>query len=132
MIQTLILNFLKNNWKKLLIGFVLFLILIYTIIGIKSCFKPAPPVIPEDKLQAIKEVNDAERKKVIQDLIETNQERIYTVNERTTIAEVNTVERSRAVDEKVAQVNQKIKEAQQQGGDVTSEELECILTKVCP
>jgi DNA-binding transcriptional MerR regulator len=80
-----------------------------------------------EKIEKINSENAAERKKELQEVIEKNAEVVQTVDERTTIAETNVVERDRLIDEKVKEVDAKIAEAKKQGRDVTQEELECML-----
>lgn len=129
-------SFLKNiwniwwaqwTWPLKLISVVLLIIVIGLVVGFfKSCGKPTPK-IDEQSLQKINSQNKREREQELQKVIEENADIVQTVNQNTTIAETNVVERNREIDEKVKEADKKIVEAKQQGRDVTSEELECIL-----
>ena len=96
----------------------------------RSCGKKAS--IDQEQINKINAANEKERKAELQKVIEENQEVVATVDNRTTIAETNVVERNRLIDEKIKEVDKKIAEAKQQGHDVTAEELECLLTGNCP
>lgn len=128
---TLILLWLKSNWKSVIVGVGIFVIILFVFFTFKGCFTPAPLRVDEDSLQKINSQNATERKKELQTLIEDNKEVVRTVDERTTIAETNVIERNREVDQKIVEADKKIEAAKSQGKDVTSEELECILTGVC-
>jgi hypothetical protein len=107
------------------VGFVLLLLLI--VIGFRSCGRSQSVKIDEETIQKVNSQNERERKKELEKIITENSEVVKTVDERTTIAETNTVERERMLDAKIAEVNQKIAEAKTQGKDVSSAELECLL-----
>lgn len=97
---------------------------------VKSCFHKKPS-IDLDTVNRINTANESQRKKELEKVIFENQEVIKTVDERTNLADVNIVEREKAIDEKIKQVDAKIQEAKANGKDVTSAELECILTGNC-
>lgn len=105
---------------------VLVLLLMIVVLGIKSCGKKETH-IDQASVEKINSNNKAEREAELTRTIEKNQDVITTVDGRTTIAETNVVERDRLIDEKVKSADQAIQAAKQQGRDVTSEELECIL-----
>jgi hypothetical protein len=83
--------------------------------------------VSQEEINRINTANDRERKKEIESVILKNAETVTTVNEQTTIANANVVERNRLLDEKIAEVDKNIVEAKQQGRDVTQEELQCLL-----
>ena len=117
--------FVKDNWKIVLpviVGIVLFILLITSF---RSCGKKA--TIDQEQINKINSANEKERKLELQKVIEQNQEVVATVDNRTTIAETNVVERNRQIDEKIKEVDKKIIEAKAQGKDVTAEELEALL-----
>lgn len=102
------------------------LVLIGFVALFRSCGKRQVK-IDESQIQKINQANERERKLEIEKVILENANTIKTVDERTTIAETNVVERNRLLDEKIKDADKKIAEAKQQKGDVTSEELEKIL-----
>lgn len=116
---------------KLISAAVLLVILLLPFLWLRGCSKP--PVIDEEKINKINSANEKERKAELQKVIEENQEVIETVDNRTTIAETNVIERNRVIDEKVKEADKAIAEAKKRGRDVTAEELECLLTgNLCP
>lgn len=102
------------------------LVILLIVLGLRGCGKSTPK-IDEASLQKINSANKKEREQELQKVIENNADVVKTVDNRSNIAETNVVERNRLIDEKVKAADQAIVAAKQQGRDVTSEELECIL-----
>lgn len=94
---------------------------------LKSCFSRKPITVDPERLNKINTKTATEIKKEVQRVVEDNADVITTNDERSTIAEVNVVERNREVDDKVAVATQKIIEAKNNGQDITQEKLQCIL-----
>ena len=126
--------FLANIWGwtvahwRLVAGVVAVLFLV---IGISLVFRACnkrDAKIDHDTIDRINSKNEAEARKEVREMVEENMDVATTVDNRTTLAEANAVERDRLIEEKIAVVNQKVAEAKQQGRDVTAEELECLLT----
>lgn len=91
------------------------------------------PSIDQEQIEKINKANEKERKAELQKVIEENAEVVRTVDNRTSIAETNVIERNRSIDEKVKEADKAITEAKKQGRDVTAAELECLLTgNLCP
>jgi hypothetical protein len=109
------------------VGFLTGVILIY-----RACNKPPKPLtVDEPTLSKINSHNAAERQKALEETVYENAEVVKTVDERTTIAESNVIEMQREVDKKVAEADKKIEAVKREKGDVTAEELECILVGNC-
>lgn len=113
-------------YPRIIIGVVALVLLIVLIGSVRSCLRPKPKIDLE-RIERINKANETERRKEIEKVVLENLETTRTVDERTTLAEQNAVERDRVIDEKIDQVNQKIAEAKRDGKDVTSEQLECLL-----
>lgn len=99
---------------------------ILIIVAFRSCGKKRIK-IDEDAIQKINSANEAERKKELQKVIEENQDVINTVDNRSALSETNVIERNSFVDERVKAADRAIAEAKEQGQNVTSEQLQCIL-----
>lgn len=89
------------------------------------------PKIDLKTVDRINKANEVDRLKVLHETIEQNQQVIQTADNRTTIAETSVDERNKAIDAKVIEADKKIAQAQADHGNVSSEELECILTGNC-
>jgi DNA-binding transcriptional MerR regulator len=116
------LMFLVRNWRITLPAIALGIIVFFVF---RSCGRSKG--IDVKNIEKINSENKAERQQELREVVEENADAIKTVDGRTTIAETNVVERDRLVDEKVKEADKKIEEAKQQGQDVSSEQLECIL-----
>jgi FtsZ-interacting cell division protein ZipA len=95
--------------------------------GLRSCGKKKDIKIDHEAIQKVNSLNRAEVKKEVRELVEENADVIEATNDQTTLTEVNAVERDRVFEEKVREVDQKIQEAKAQDGDVSQEDLQCIL-----
>jgi hypothetical protein len=119
--------FARDNWKIVVPAIVL---LVLVVLFYKACgHKKAS--IDLETVNKINNANEQERKAEVRKTIEENQTVVQTVANTTTIAETDVAERDKAIEAKVKEADAKIAEAKQQGRDVTSEELECILTGAC-
>lgn len=114
--------------KRIFLGLVVLVALIIGLIVVKCAGGDSPKVINEETLQKVKNGDRSTIQKELQDRIDSNAETVRTVDNRTTIAEVNVVERNKAADAKVKQAADAVIAARQQGRDITAEELECLLT----
>jgi uncharacterized membrane protein len=106
------------------VGVVIFLVIFGLVY--RSCSSKSAKV----DLETVDKINDgnkAEVRKEVRELVEENAEVVTTVDNRTTIAETNVVERERVLDEKVRVVEQKIAEAKSIDGNVSQEDLQCAL-----
>jgi type II secretory pathway component PulC len=108
------------------VGFLTGVILIY-----RACNKPQAVVIPEGSLQKINSQNAAERQQGLTEVVEANATTIETVAKDAVIADTAAEERNAEVDKKVAEADKKAAEAKRQDGDVTAEELTCLLMENC-
>jgi hypothetical protein len=118
------------HWRLIAACLGAFLLLVLVVMAFKSCGKREVK-IDENQIQKINQANEKERKAELEKIINDNAEIIKTTDERSNIAEINRVERERLTDEKIAEVDKKIEAAKSQGKDVTSAELECMLTGDC-
>lgn len=113
------------HWRWLLYivaGLGLLLLLVF---AFRSCGKSAK--IDLETVDKINSKNAAEAKKEVREMVQDNLDVATTVDNRTTLAEANAVERDRLIEEKIKEVNQKVAEAKASNGNVTQEELQCIL-----
>lgn len=113
----------KRLVMYVLAAIALLLLIVFAYRGCKS--KTAK--VDLETVDKINSKNAAEAKKEVRDLVEENINVTTTVDNRTTLAEANAVERDRLIEEKIKVVNQQIAEAKNQGRDVTQEELQCLL-----
>lgn len=125
--------FIKNifgwivaHWRPVAAGVAGVCILILCIFAFRSCGKKEAK-IDHETVQKVNSQNKAEARKEVREMVEENLDVIETVNDRTALSEVNAVERDRKIEEKIAEVNQKIEEAKAIKGNVTQEDLQCIL-----
>lgn len=125
--------FLANLWGWIVahwrlvagvVGVVLFVIVFGLVY--RSCSKPSTKV-DLDTVNKINSGNKAEVRREVREMVEENAAVATTVDNRTTIAETNVVERDRLLDEKVRAVEQKIEAAKANGENVTQEQLQCAL-----
>lgn len=116
--------------KRLLIygvgGLVLLILVLFAYRGCKS--KPDFK-IDEDKIQRINSANRVEREAALESLIEDNLAVTQTVDERNVLAEVNNVEQERAIKEKLEEAAQAADKIRQVDGNITEDELKCLLNK---
>ncbi len=119
-------GFVVAHWRWFAVAGVV-LLFVFIVVNSRGCGNGSVK-IDEKTIQSINSANEKERKAELQKVIEDNQDVIKTVDERTELAGVNRVEREREIDAKIAEAEKKIQEAKSQGKDVTSAELECILT----
>ena len=103
------------------LGLLLLLVFVFRSCGGKSA------KIDLETVDKINSKNEAEAKKAVRDAVVENANVVMTVDNRSTLAETNIVERDRLIEEKLKVVNQKVAEAKAGGGNVTGPELECIL-----
>jgi hypothetical protein len=125
-----IIGFITAHWR-IIAPIAGFLVLLVVIIGFaRSCGKKTVK-IDEAQIQKINQANEKERKAELNKIITENSDVIKTVDERTELTEVNRVEREREIDARIKEADRKIQEVKEQKGNVTSEELECILMGNC-
>lgn len=103
------------------------ILLLIVFFSFKSCFKPKSAKVDIETANKINTGNAAEVRQQVRDMVEENAEVATTVDNRTTIAETNVVERNRLIEEKVKAIDQKIAEAKSNGEDITQEKLQCLL-----
>lgn len=123
---TWIVNHVRKNVRVYLYiaaGLVLLLAIVFVF---RSCGKKSAKVDLETA-NKINAGNKAEVRKEVREMVEENATVATTVDNRTTIAETNVVERDRLLDEKIKVVEQKIAEAKANGEDITQEKLQCLL-----
>lgn len=101
-------------------------ILLTVVISLRGCSSKSAKV-DLDTVNKINNGNATEVRNQVREMVEDNAEVTTTVDNRTTIAETNVVERNRLLDEKVKAVEQKINQAHAEGRNVTQEELQCEL-----
>lgn len=122
-------NIWWNQWTltpKLITAGVLAVLVLALVFGIKSCGKKEVK-IDHEAIQKVNSENKAEARGELREIVRGNLEVVEAVNERTALSDVNTVEQARKIDEKVAEADRKVEEAKAQKGNVTQEELKCIL-----
>lgn len=125
MTLVIVLAFL-TKYKKWFIYAGIGIVLLITIFWVKSCFTKEVK-IDQEQIQKINSSIEKERKEELRKVIEENSDVIKTVDERNTISETNIKERNKIIEEKVKEADKKIEESKRSNGDVTSEQLECIL-----
>jgi uncharacterized membrane protein (Fun14 family) len=121
--------FVVDHWKLVLTVVGVFTLLILVGLAYRGCKRQ-----PKIDLQAVEKINTAnrkEREEELRKIIVENQDVVKTVDERTAIAETQVEVREQVIEEKIKEADKKIVEAKSQGKDVTSAELECILTGNC-
>lgn len=123
-ILTWIVNYVRKHWQVVAGIAAIVLVIVFGLV-FRSCGKKAS--IDQEAINKINSANEKERKAELQIQIEKNQDVINTVDNRSSIADVNVIERNAVIAEKVRVVDRKIAEAKQQGRDVTGPELECML-----
>jgi len=118
---------LQWRWPLKLGSIIAIVLVLGLVIGFfKSCGRKTVK-IDQESINKINSENRKEREAELQKVVEENSDVVNTVDNRTAIAETNTIERNRLIEEKVKAVDAKIAEAKQQGRNVTQEELECLL-----
>lgn len=101
-------------------------LLLLLVIAFRSCGKSKAKVDLET-VDKINSKNEAEAKKAVRKTVEENMDVATTVDNRSTLAEVNIIERERLLEEKIKVVDRQIAEARAQGQDITQEQLQCLL-----
>lgn len=131
--------FLANLWGWIIAHWRLLLYIaagVILVIGIALVFRACGKSSAKIDLETVDKINsknEAEAKKEVREMVEDNLNVATTVDNRTTLAEANAVERDRLIEEKIKEVDKKIQEAKANGGNVTQEDLECILVPAnCP
>lgn len=102
------------------------IVVLFVAISFKACLTPQPK-IDEQTIQKVNSENERVRKEELKQIIEENSEVIKTVDERTTIAETNIEERDKLINQKIAEVDKKLEQIKNNKGEVTSDELQCLL-----
>lgn len=129
-IQLKVWKFVVANKTYFILG-AIGLILVFVLVFQSFCSRSKPVKIDEEAISKINSQNRAERIKELTEVVEDNTETIKTVDNRTTLAEADVVERNAEVDAKVREANTKIEQAKAEGRDVSAKELECMLTGNC-
>lgn len=115
-----------KKWATYLLIFLGLFLFLFIILGVRSCLSKDA----KSDQESIEKINSADRTKRLEELekiVNDNQDVIKTNDNRTLETENNIEERNRQIDEKIKEADKKIEEAKNQGKNVTSEELECIL-----
>src|SRR5687767_12790548 len=104
---------LKFKWPlKLISGVAVILLVLLPFLWLRGCGKPSAKIDLET-VDKINSKNAAEAKKEVREVVEENLTVTTTVDNRTTLAEANAVERDRLIEEKIKEVDKKITEAKQ-------------------
>ena len=121
------------KWARwIFIGTIAVIIILIAVLFAKFCGgREAASNINQEQIDRINTANRTERLKELQKVVEDNAQTVTTVNNSTTIAETNVIERDRLIDEKVKDVDKVIQQAKEHGRDITAEELECLLAGKC-
>lgn len=109
--------------KLVIVGIVL--ILISIIFVYQSCKKKVE--IDLESVDKINSKNEQLAKEELRKVVEENLEVIRTNDNRTIATATNIEERDRQINAAVAEAEKKVSEAKRQKGNVTQEELQCIL-----
>lgn len=132
LIANLLVNTLGMDFNKalrfakwLFIGLVALIILFVGIFVYRAC-KPQVK-IDEEKISKINKANEKERREELKVIVTENADVIKTNDNRTLETEQSIEAREKLIDEKVKEVDAKINEIRQQKGDVSQEELICLL-----
>ncbi len=80
-----------------------------------------------ETINKINSQNEKESKQAIREVIEANAESIKTIDERNTLSDEQIEFKQREVDKKVEQISKEIEYSKSQHGNVSGEELECLL-----
>lgn len=114
--------------KRIFVGAIILAVLLVGLIIVKCSGRDSPKVINEETLSKVKNADRQTIQKEFQTIIDNNADVVRTVDNRSTVAEVNAVERNRLADDKARQAADAVIAARLQGRNVTAEELECLLT----
>lgn len=117
-----ILLFVVDHWIGVLLAIAL---LVAVFFGYKACRREVK--IDEEQIQRINKANEIERREELKKVITENQDVIRTAENRTIATDASIAERERQIDAKVKEADAKIVEIKQQKGDVSQEELVCLL-----
>lgn len=116
---------LKKYWAQILTGIGI-LILLVVIAGVYQNCKPQPHLDLES-VQKINVADEVARKEELKKKLEENANIIKSTRENTNLIDLSIEEKNKQIAEKVEEANKQIEVIKEQGRDVTSEELECIL-----
>jgi hypothetical protein len=123
-------NIWWNQWTwPLKLGTLLvFLVVIGLIIGgLRSCGRKKDIKLDHETVQKVNSIDKAEVRKEIREMVEENLDVVEAVGSQTALTEVNAVERNRVIEEKITEADRKIQEVKAEKGNVTQEDLQCIL-----
>lgn len=118
-----------NQWTwPLKLGTVvaILVLLLIVFLSFRSCGKKEAK-IDHEAIQKVNSANKAEARQQVREMVEENLEVVEAVGNRTVLAEANAVERDRLIEEKVHDADAKVNAIKDQGGNVTQEQLQCIL-----
>ena len=123
-----VVDILNRYWREALAVVGVILALGIVIFTFKACNKPEKKLeIPIERINKINSDNEQEKREGLRETVVEHQEVLITVDERTTIAEVNVEERDAEIAKKVADADAKITVVRQHKGDVTADEVKCLL-----
>jgi hypothetical protein len=115
-------------WPKLISVGIVAVLLIVLVGGLRSCLsKSRTAKVDLETVDKINSKNANEARSDINKMVEENLDVVRTADNRTTLVEANAVERDRLIAEKKAVVNREVEKARAIDGNVTQEELQCIL-----
>lgn len=123
--------FVKDNWPYVLAFIGAVVLFVFVAVWFNSCGGNTPPVFTPESLNKINAAESERIEKVVREEIEKNAEAKRAVGDRTANAESDAERNKQEVDEKARKAAEKVKEARNQGRDVTAEELECIVLGNC-
>jgi hypothetical protein len=115
-------------WPKIISVGIVAVLLIVLVGGLRSCLsKSRTAKVDLETVDKINSKNANEARSDINKMVEENLDVVRTADNRTTLVEANAVERDRLIAEKKAVVNREVEKARAIDGNVTQEELQCIL-----
>ncbi len=117
----------RKYWRLAAVVVGAIIVLILLIVAFRSCGGKKEIKIDEAALQKVNSVNRIEREQELKEIITENLEVIKTIDNRTVLTDVVIEQRNREIAAKVKEADAKITEAKQQGKDVSSAELQCLL-----
>jgi len=120
--------FRVQKWIKMILivaGITILIIIGYKVF--RFVFPKKGVTIDQAAVQKINAADEKTRKDELHDQIVKNQDVIKTNDNRTELQNLDTAEKNREIDRKVAEADKQVQEKKAQGHDVTQEELHCIL-----
>jgi hypothetical protein len=115
-------------WPKIISVVIVVVVLLVLVGGLRSCFsKGKTAKVDLEIVDKINSKNANEARADVNRMVEENIDVVRTVDNRTTLVEANAVERDRLIAEKKVVVNREVEKAKAIDGNVTQEELQCIL-----